>query len=149
MDETTIGDPRLSSLWRYAQAFGTTVLELEIVCNFCKERLTAGDKAYFDFCDLSLIVKPEGVYATCETCLKAVSAVDFCNHLLYSVPAPQLGSYFFDCQIRCQTCCRILTPHEKAELWNSRSLVHKVGEKWRALCRLCKNRNNARDTAQS
>nr|ART66890.1 E6 [Bat papillomavirus] len=134
--------PRLVNTLRdLAEARNTTVDDLVIPCRFCKKKLTAYDKFFFEYCQLKLLKRGQRYHGGCVFCVRLTAEVEFLCHAQFSFLASHciavFGRDIYSLDVRCLKCQRPLTDNEKGFVLHYNGVVHLVKDRIKARCSLC------------
>lgn len=130
------------SLTQLAELLGLHVSDIEVNCFYCDRTLTFHEKILFVYSDLNLFWRGHVCYAGCQSCLRAVSRLEFVTFYEKLVSPreaeAELRVPFRELDIRCVKCYRYLNYTEKHDVLTSNENVAIVRGAARALCILCK-----------
>ena len=117
-------------------------IDLVVPCNFCLKFLTNAEKLLFDYFDLHLIWRDNFVFACCQCCARHVSLLEFMLYYQESFEVSEveelLSQPLVNIGLRCVTCTKKLTVSEKLAVVSAGERIHKVRNKFKAKCSLCR-----------
>ncbi|QYI89575.1 E6 early protein [Bos taurus papillomavirus 40] len=131
-----------SSISDYALAFDILFDSVVVFCKFCSNPLNYFDLCNFDAKNFRLIWRDLKVYGVCCTCARTSAAFEANSFYSCSYLAKELlrDSVLSETIIRCLCCLGLLSYSEKLGLVANHSLVHRVRNGWRAVCKFCEGK---------
>ncbi|AGC93435.1 E6 [Human papillomavirus 180] len=125
----------------YCKAFGFSLDEVRIPCNFCRFYLTVQDIAAFDLKKFRLLWKGPFCSACCRSCMRITAAFEVRKHYQCSCSCfyleDLLGKSLRLIPIRCLLCLALLDLAEKLEHLIVKEDFVLVRSNWRGYCRNC------------
>nr|WPK29458.1 MAG: E6 protein [Varecia variegata papillomavirus 2]WPK29464.1 MAG: E6 protein [Varecia variegata papillomavirus 2] len=110
-------------------------------CIFCKDFLSELDLNAFDYRQLHVIWRPDGVHGACQACVGLVAYKDLLKNTECTLEADGVEQFerrpLRDIAVRCAGCLKPLDYLEKLECYTERTPFWRVRDLWRGRCRNC------------
>ena len=117
------------------------LIDLRLLCVYCKKELTRAEVYNFACTELNLVYRDDFPYAVCRVCLLFYSKVRKYRYYDYSVYGATLESItkkqLCDLLIRCYRCQSPLTPEEKQLHCDRKRRFHLIAHGWTGSCLGC------------
>ncbi|CAA24314.1 E6 protein [Human papillomavirus type 1a] len=117
-------------------------IDVLLPCNFCNYFLSNAEKLLFDHFDLHLVWRDNLVFGCCQGCARTVSLLEFVLYYQESYEVPEIEEILdrplLQIELRCVTCIKKLSVAEKLEVVSNGERVHRVRNRLKAKCSLCR-----------